>query len=168
MSDRNTRDVATTSGYRPRRWDPLTMFNEIDAEMDRMFGRRLPFIQPLRRYMGSSMSGDWTPSADVYEKDGTLVIRADLPGVAKEDIDVMVDNGDLVIKGERKSDEEIEEKNYFRIERFSGAFYRRFPLPDNIDEDQISAEYRDGVLEVWLPKPTRPDEETPSRKIPVR
>ncbi|HYH12018.1 MAG TPA: Hsp20/alpha crystallin family protein, partial [Thermomicrobiales bacterium] len=154
MSDRNSRSVATTSEHRPRRWDPATVFSEIEAEMDRVFGRRLPFMQPLRRYMGANISDEWVPSADVYEKDGDLVVKAELPGVARDDIDVMIDNGDLVIKGERRSEEEVEEANYFRMERFSGTFYRRFPLPDNVDEDQIRAEYRDGVLEIQIPKPT--------------
>ena len=168
MSDRNDRSVATTGERRPRRWDPASVFNEIEAEMDRVFGHRLPFMQPLRRYMGGSLSGEWSPSADVYEKDGNLIVKAELPGVDKDNIDVTVDNGDLVIKGERKADGEVREDNYYRMERFSGTFYRRFPLPDGIDENQISAEYRDGVLEVRIPKPARAEEDAGTRKITVR
>ena len=167
MIDKNDRSVATTGERRPRRWDPTSVFNEIEAEMDRMFGHRLPFMQPLRRYVGSSHTGKWSPSADVYEKDGNLVVKAELPGVEKDNIDVTVDNGDLVIKGMRKADEEVQEENYYRMERFSGTFYRRFPLPDDIDEDRISAEYRDGVLEVRVPKPAGTEDEA-SRKITVR
>lgn len=167
MSDKQDKRVATTSDSRLGRWDPFSVFNEIDAEIDRVFGRRLPFMQPIRRHMGSHAGEGWTPSADVYEKDGELVIKAELPGVDKENIDVTVDSGSLVIKGERQSEDEVREESFYRMERFSGTFYRRFPLPEGIDEDRISAEYRDGVLEVRVPKPTGHDE-TPARKIAIQ
>lgn len=165
MGDKTNSSVATTREQRPRRWDPFSMLTELETEMDRVFGRRLPFMQPLRRYTGAP-GGEWAPSTDVYEKDGNVVIKAELPGVKKEDIDVSVEQGDLVLKGERKSEEEVKEDDYYRMERFAGTFYRRFPLPDGIDEDQISADYNDGVLEVRVPKPASGKSE--SRKISVR
>jgi HSP20 family protein len=175
MSDRNrnnsgtghkaNRQLATTTDSRMRRWDPFTMFNDLEGEMDRMFGSRFPFMQPLFRGAGrQGRSGQgWAPSADIYEKDGNLVVKAELPGVDRNDVSVSVESGDLVIQGERKSDDEVNEENYYRMERFSGSFYRRFTLPEGVDEDKITAEYKDGVLHVQIPKPSG-DEETPSQK----
>lgn len=172
MSDTNgttnpEKRVATTQETRPRRWDPFAMFAELESEMDRVFGRRFPAVMhPLRR-VTSTLGQGWAPSADVFERDGAIVVKAELPGVDKGDISVTVESGDLVIKGERQAEEEVEEDRFYRMERFSGTFYRRFPLPEGVDEEQISAEYRDGVLEVRVPKPTG-DEEVPERKtIPI-
>lgn len=165
MSDRNNkanRSVATTSESRPRRWDPFSMLSELESEMDRMFGRRLPLAQAVR----TPMSHGWTPSTDVYEKDGELVVKAELPGVDKDQIDVTVENGDLIIQGERKGEDEVKDEDYYRMERFSGSFYRRLPLPDGVDADQITADYTDGVLEVHVPKPTEAKPE--SKKISIK
>jgi HSP20 family protein len=141
------------------------MLTELEAEVDRMFGRRLPSMFPLRRYT-SSLGEGWAPSSDVYEKDGELVVKAELPGVQKQDIDVSVENGDLVIKGERKGEEEVKEDNYYRMERFSGTFYRRFPLPEGVDAERITADYTDGVLEIHVPKPTSAESEP--KKVSIR
>lgn len=167
MSDKSDRSIVPSGGHRPRRWDPFAMFAELESEMDRMFGRRFPFMQPLRR-MGAAMGQGWSPSTDVYEKDGLIVVKAELPGVNKEDISVTLESGDLVIKGERQSEEEVEEESYYRMERFSGSFYRRVPLPEGVDEDRISAEYKDGVLEIRVPKPSRGDDVAGTRRITVR
>jgi HSP20 family protein len=162
------KSVATTTESRPRRWDPFAMFSDLEAEMDRMFGRRFPFVSaPLRR-MSAAMAHGWSPSADVFEKEGALVVKTELPGVNKDDISVTVENGDLVIKGERKSEEEVKEENFYRMERFSGTFYRRFPLPEGVDESQIGAEYKDGVLEVRVPRPTGVEEAPEAKKITVQ
>jgi HSP20 family protein len=167
MSDPNksSQQLATTSETRPRRWDPFAMFNEFESEMDRMLGSRFPFMQPLFRGVGrAGRAGEgWAPSADIYEKEGTLVVKAELPGVDRDDVSVTVENGDLVIQGERRSDEEVDEEDYYRMERFTGTFYRRFTLPEGVDEERISAEYKDGVLEVRVPKPSG-DEERPVKK----
>jgi HSP20 family protein len=166
MSDTPAKSVATTTESRPRRWDPLSMLTELESEMDRLFGRRLPFMQPLRRYTGS-LGGGWAPSTDVFEKNGEIVVKAELPGVAKEDIDISVDRGGLVIKGERKAEDEVKDEDYYRMERFSGSFYRRFPLPEGVDEDSITADYHDGVLEVHVPKPTGHDDTPEAKKITI-
>jgi HSP20 family protein len=140
------------------------MFNDFESEMDRMFGNRIPFMQPLLRSARSFRTGQgWAPSADIYEKGGNLIVKAELPGVSKEDVEVTVDNGDLVIQGERHADDEVDDENYYRMERFSGSFYRRFTLPEGVDEDQITAEFKDGVLEVRVPKPSG-DQETQVKK----
>jgi HSP20 family protein len=166
MSDKTGRSVATTSEARPRRWDPFSMLSDMESEMDRMFGHRFPFMHNLRRVVSPGQA--WSPSTDVFEAEGQLVVKTELPGVNREDISVTVEGGDLVIKGERKSEEEVEEESYYRMERFTGSFYRRLPLPEGIDEDQINAEYKDGVLEVRVPKPSGDTDVPDSRRITVR
>ncbi|HEV2128270.1 MAG TPA: Hsp20/alpha crystallin family protein [Thermomicrobiales bacterium] len=165
MTD-TSRSVATTRETRPRRWDPFAMFTELEAEMDRMFGQRLPAFLPIRRYTGALGEG-WAPSTDVFEKDGDIVVKAELPGVRKDDINVSVEQGSLVIKGERTAEEEVKEENFYRSERFTGAFYRRFPLPQGVDEDKSTADYTDGVLEVHVPKPGGEAAKPEARKIQV-
>ena len=94
------------------------------------------------------------------------MIKAELPGVNKEDIDLSIDQGELVIRGERKSEERTEETNYVRMERSYGSFYRRLPLPKGVTEDDISATQADGVLEVRIRQPESERETT--RRIPVK
>ncbi len=95
--------------------------------------------------------GTWTPSVDIYEVDGALVLKADLPEMRREDIDVTVENNTLTIRGERKNDHEIKQENFHRVERASGTFVRQFSLPPTVDSAKIAAEYKDGVLSVKLP-----------------
>lgn len=168
-SHRSSRQLASTSDSRLRRWDPVSMFNELESEMDRMFGSRFPFMQPLFRGVGrAARAGQgWAPSADIYEKDGNLVVKAELPGVDRNDVSVTVENGDLVIQGERRADDEVDEESYYRMERFTGSFYRRFSLPDGVDEDRISAEFKDGVLRVQVPRPTGDEEAPETKKIEI-
>ena len=95
--------------------------------------------------------GTWTPSVDIYEADGALVLKADLPEMRREDIDVTVENNTLTIRGERKHDHEIKQENFHRVERAYGTFVRQFSLPPTVDSAKIAAEYKDGVLSVKLP-----------------
>jgi HSP20 family protein len=90
---------------------------------------------------------------DVFEKDGKLHVRAELPGVKKEDIQVLYDRGELQIKGERKSESEVKEEDYYRCERSYGSFFRRLPLSFEVEPDAIEANYKDGILEIGIPKP---------------
>lgn len=169
-TNHTSRQPAPRSDSRARRWDPFAMFNELESEMDRMLGSRFPFMQPLIRGVGrvGRAGHEWAPSADIYEKGGNLIVMAELPGVDRNDISVTVESGDLVIQGERQTDEEVRDEDYYRMERFSGTFYRRFAMPEGIEEDSISAEFRDGVLEVTVPKPSG-DRQRPERKtIPIR
>jgi HSP20 family protein len=154
---------------RPRRWDPFEMFDELQEEMARFWGQAFPLVprpwsRPLRRM--ALAPSEWTPSVDVYERDNTLVVKAEVPGLKKEDIEVALDQGDLVIRGERKAESEVKEENYYRIERNYGSFYRRIPLPFEVQADQVSASYNDGVLEVRIPKPAQ--EQAQPQRIPLR
>jgi len=94
----------------------------------------------------------WAPPVDVFEKDHNLVIRAELPGVQKDDIEVGIENGVLTLKGERKRETEFEEANAYRMERVYGAFTRSFSLPTTVDPSKVEAVYKDGVLELTVPK----------------
>lgn len=107
----------------------------------------------------------WAPQVEVFERGNNLVIRADLPGLSREDVDVEVDDDALIIRGERHNDVEDEQEGYYRSERSYGSFYRAIPLPDNVDASQCNATFRDGVLEVTLPKP---QQQTRAKKIDVR
>jgi HSP20 family protein len=107
----------------------------------------------------------WAPRADVFERNGNLVIKAELPGLKKEDIQVTFDNGNLTIQGERKEESEVKDEDYYRCERSYGSFFRRMTLPPGTEADKITATYADGVLEVQVPKAaeTKPE----AKKISV-
>jgi len=105
----------------------------------------------------------WRPAVDVLQKDGNLVLRAEIPGVEQKDIEVQLDGNVLTLKGERKLECEEDRDNYYRMERYSGTFARSFKLPETVDRDKINADYKDGVLTVTIPQ--RP--ELKPREIPV-
>jgi HSP20 family protein len=96
------------------------------------------------------------PKADIFEHDGMLVIKAELPGVKKEDVEITVDEGDLVISGERQAEPAIKDEDYYQGETMHGRFYRRLPLPAGVKLEQIKADHKDGVLEIRVPMPARP------------
>ena len=96
--------------------------------------------------------GTWAPPVDIFERQDYLVIRAEVPGVQKEDMDVRIENGVLTLHGERKQETEVQEENAHRMERVYGAFTRSFSLPTTVDAAKVAATYKDGVLEVTVPK----------------
>ncbi|MFC1592038.1 Hsp20/alpha crystallin family protein [Thermodesulfobacteriota bacterium] len=95
----------------------------------------------------------WSPAIDIQEKDGTYLIKADLPGVSKKDIHVELHDGYLTLRGERHSEHEDEKDRYYRVERSYGTFTRSFKVPQGLTEKQITAKYHDGVLELSIPTP---------------
>ena len=95
---------------------------------------------------------DWAPSVDISENNEEFMIKAELPGVNKEDVKVAVEDGVVRIQGERKQEKEEKDKKFHRVERSYGSFMRTFRLPDNIDESNVQAQFKDGVLTVRLPK----------------
>lgn len=129
------------------RWDPFRELVSIQDRINRVFsGENWPF-----RGSGEAL-GAWNPAVEIFERGDSLVLRAELPGVSKEDIDVHVEEGNLVLRGQRKRDQEIDEANAYRLERAYGSFTRSFSLPTSVDASSITATYKDGVLEVVLPK----------------
>jgi len=150
------------------RWDPLARLQELQDEMARLWGEPWSFaMRPLSRSSLSlpTTSSTYLAQMDVYEKDGNLVIKADLPGAKPEDVEVTVEDGDLIIRGERKAEKEVKEKDYYRMERSHGSCYRRQPLPEGTKPEQIKATFAGGVLEVTAPKPVEKKPEP--RKIPI-
>jgi HSP20 family protein len=99
-----------------------------------------------------ALGGSWAPSVDIYEQEGNLVLKAELPGIDPKDVDVRVENNVLTLRGERKLDTEVKKESYHRVERSYGAFSRSFTLPNVVDTDKIRAEFKDGVLRLVLPK----------------
>ena len=98
------------------------------------------------------VASTWTPSVDIYENENELVLSAEAPGIEDKDIEIKIENNTLSIQGERKIEKETKEENYHRIERSYGSFYRSFTLPTNVNQDNIKAEYDNGVLRISMPK----------------
>ncbi|MBP2675234.1 MAG: Molecular chaperone (small heat shock protein) [Deltaproteobacteria bacterium] len=96
--------------------------------------------------------GTWSPAVDIFETDQEIVLQVEVPGVSKEQIHVEVDNGTLLLRGERKIEKEVKEENYHRVERAYGVFQRSFSLPDTVDPEKVRAELKDGLLELRLGK----------------
>ena len=125
------------------RWEPF-------EGMDMMFNR-FPLFGFGRPRLGSGEYFDWSPTADISETDKEYLIRAALPAVKKEDVKVTYENGVLTLSGERRQEEQQDEK-FHRVESYYGNFLRSFALPDAIDEEAISAESKEGVLTIHVPK----------------
>jgi len=95
---------------------------------------------------------EWIPAIDMYEKDNNYIVKAELPGLKEEDVDVSVVGDRLTIKGEKKAETEVKEENYYRSERSYGSFFRSIDLPPDANPDKVEASYDDGILEVAIPK----------------
>lgn len=130
-------------------WSRSTSFMEpFRQEMDEMFQR---FFPPLATNGGDAAQA-WAPRVDVEETEKEVIVKADLPGVDPKDIDISVVDGSLVLKGEKRQEKEEKKKNYHRVERFFGQFYREIPLPAGTDADKIVASSTKGVIVVTIPK----------------
>ena len=130
------------------RWNPFRDLEEMSERLNRMFGREM---MP-KKGEESLTAVDWIPSVDIVETEKEYTIKAELPEVKKEDVKVSVEDHTLTILGERKQEKEEKGKKFHRIERSYGCFERSFNLPDDADEKKISAEFKDGVLNVHLAK----------------
>jgi HSP20 family protein len=132
------------------RWDPFKEMEDAQNRLARFFG-----LSPARLTNGEKEAmtvTEWSPAVEITEDDKEWLVKADLPEVKKEDVKVTVENGVLTITGERKLEKEEKNKKYHRIERSYGNFLRSFTLPDAADASKLSAEFKDGVLKVHLPK----------------
>jgi len=129
------------------RFDPFRDLAVLQDRMNRLFNDS---YSP-RREDDLMNRGSWTPAVDIYEIEGALVLKAELPDMRRDDIDISVENGTLTIRGERKLDGELKQENFHRVERAYGSFERSFSLPNTVDAVKIGAEYKDGVLTVTLP-----------------
>jgi HSP20 family protein len=132
------------------RWDPFKDMEETHNRLAKIFG----LSQPRFGNSGQELMtiAEWAPSVDIIEDEKEWLVKADLPEVKKEDVKVTVENGVLTITGERKLEKEEKDRKYHRVERSYGSFYRSFTLPDAADSPKVSAEFKEGVLKVHLPK----------------
>jgi len=166
MAEKTT-DIATREGQRVGRRElsridhPFSMLDRFADEMERVFddfGFGRSWVAPrwgqnwsnaLRR-TGSAM---WAPAIEVYQRNNELVVRADLPGMKKDDVHVEVADNEITISGERRQEQETEREGVYRSERTYGSFYRTIPLPEGAITDQAKATFKDGVLEITVPAP---------------
>ena len=128
-------------------WPGFGQLTSLRDEIDRLFDAPLSELAKA-----SQLLSGWTPALDVSEDKDNVYVRAELPGMRREDIDVSLHNGSLSISGERKSEEEFKDAEVYRAERFFGKFQRTVTLPTQVSVDKINAQYKDGILNITLPK----------------
>ena len=133
------------------RFDPFRELEQMSARLNSLFGRTAG--SPAENGVDGFIA--WTPAIDVQETDAEYLIKADLPEIARNDVKVGIDDGVLTVEGERKQEKEEKGKKFHRVERSYGSFMRTFALPENVDDARLTAEYKDGVLHVRLPKTER-------------
>src|SRR5439155_27134641 len=126
-------------------WEPFRG-NSPESEMNRLFS---DFFG--RAFQEQNLT-TWAPAVDIYEGEHELVVKADLPDIKPEELDIRVENNILTIRGERKFEKKVDEKNYLRVERAYGSFARSFSLANTVNTEAIKAEYKDGVLTLSIPK----------------
>jgi len=127
--------------------DPFRELDRVQRDLGSLFDALVP-----REEGRSEQLANWAPPVDITETENEYLVKADLPGLDKKDIDVTVENGVLTIKGEKKEEHESKKKGMHRSERYFGSFYRAIALPSGIDETKLSAKHKNGVLELTLPK----------------
>ncbi len=128
-------------------WPGFGRLTDLRDEIDRLF--EAPLAELTR---GSQLLSGWTPAMDLFEDRDNFYVRAELPGMKKEDIELSLHNGSLSISGERKSEDEFKDAEVYRSERFVGRFQRTVTLPTPVASDKVKARYQDGILTVSLPK----------------
>lgn len=152
---------------------PFALMRQMMDDMDQLFGSwHEPRSQGLQRHnqRGTqrpvSLRNLWAPQVEIFERANNIVVRAELPGLNRDDVDVEIDDDALILRGERHNDVEEHEEGYYRSERSYGSFYRAIPLPQGTDPNTCSATFTDGVLEVSIQKPA--PQQSRAKKINVR
>jgi len=155
------------TGLAPSRRDPFALMRQMTSELERVFDESSwpSFHWPSLRWGAGAEATTWAPRIDVFEKNQRLVTRIDLPGLKKEDVKVEVSDGQLAISGERKHEKEEKGDKFYRSEREYGSFYRAIPLPEGARVEDVKAIFTDGVLEVSVPMPARPETKVRSVEI---
>jgi HSP20 family protein len=144
------------------RWEPVAELTTIQNEMNRLFNTL--FDQPGQAPRGNGVPRRWVPAMDLVETDDHYVLRADLPGLSEDDVNIELESNVLTVSGERKIEHEQHVEGYYRVERAFGAFSRSLTLPEGVDAEAIQASFDRGVLEVRIPKP----EERKPRKVAIK
>jgi HSP20 family protein len=137
------------------RWEPFRDLLVTQRQLNRLFSETFPL--GFEGFPGSLKGEEpngrtWAPAVDIFETDQNMVLKVELAGVDPKDVEVRVENNTLYLKGQRKTEKEVEEGKYHHTERFFGSFARSFALPSSIDGEKVTAEYRDGILTLTLPK----------------
>jgi HSP20 family protein len=161
---RRTTSAPATRDYYPvssRGLDPFSQFRRLSDQMERWFEN----VAGLRRGDRSSATGIWSPEIETFMRDDKFIIRADLPGLSKDEVNVEVTDDSVIISGERQHAQEEEREGYYRSERVYGRFYREIPLPEGALPETAQADSRDGVVEITVTAPPR--EVTKPRRIPI-
>src|SRR5579872_4185999 len=143
------------------RWEPVRELNTIQNEMNRLFNTF--FEAPGGQATGPATARRWIPAMDLVETEDDFVLRADLPGVNEDDVNIELEDNVLTISGQRKAEHEERKEGYYRVERASGTFSRSLTLPEGVDPEKVSAKFDRGVLEVRIPKP----EQRKPRKVTI-
>jgi HSP20 family protein len=142
------------------RWEPVRELSSIQSEMNRLFNT---FFDTPPAGNGPS-AGRWIPAMDLVETDDSFVLKADLPGLAEDDVNIEVEENVLTVSGERKAEHEEKREGFVRVERSYGSFRRSLTLPEGVDPEAVSASFENGVLEVRIPKP----EQRKPRKVAIQ
>jgi HSP20 family protein len=131
------------------RWTPMRNLMTFQDDMNRLFNQFFPGGTGEEAGWGART---WAPPVDIYETDEALILKAELPGVSKDDVHVEIHQNTLILRGQRKPEAEVKEDRSHRVERAYGTFQRSFVLPTLVDQEHVQATYKDGVLELRLPK----------------
>ena len=147
------------------KWEPLRDIEDMFERYSRSLGA--PFFRPsdFARPSEFMANGEWSPRVDISENDGAFLIKAEIPGVCKENVKVSLENGVLTLQGERHQEHEEKGLRFHRVERSYGNFIRSFTLPNNVDSQHLKAHFHDGLLEVAIPK--TPETQSSSITVPV-
>ena len=150
--------VTIHAGRGLRVWEPFREFGRLNEEVDRLFSSLW-----LRTERGTDEGSVWLPAIDLYEDNGQVVVKAELPGVRKEDLSISLTDDALTIKGERRHEKEEKDEHYYRLEGSYGSFQRVLTLPKPVKAEAVNAEFKDGVLKITFPKA----EEAKTRQIKI-
>ena len=126
------------------RYEPWALLNRLHRELDQTFEN-------------AARDAAWSPAVDIHEEAGRFVVHVDLPGVKPDDIEITADKGVLTLRGARNFEQRPDDGHYSRVERVTGKFVRSFTLPENVQTDAIKASFKDGVLELTIPKIAKPE-----------
>ena len=146
--------------WSPVRWDPFGEFSTLQERMNRLFEDLMPATRKGEEELNT---GTFYPAVDISEGEKDITLKAELPGIDKKDVHVEINDGVITLRGERKLEKEEKKENYHRLERSYGTFNRSFTLPTTVDSGKVKANYKDGILEVTLPR----KEEAKPKSIPV-
>ena len=146
--------------WSPLRWDPFGEFSTLQERMNRLFEDLIPATRKGEEELNT---GTFYPAVDISEGEKDITLKAELPGIDKKDVHLEINDGVITLRGERKLEKEDKKEHYHRVERSYGSFNRSFTLPTTVDSGKVKANYKDGILEVTLPR----KEEAKPKPIPV-